>query len=98
MVGGKAEGAESFPETAIREALEELGGLPPGRFVDHVSYGDSQGNHFLTMVLDVASEARLTWRPRLDHEHQTCGWFSLDRLPEPLHPGVDFTLRHSSVF
>jgi 8-oxo-dGTP pyrophosphatase MutT (NUDIX family) len=95
MVGGMVERAESFPEAAIREATEELGGLPPGRVIDHVSYGDGGGNHFLTLVYDVTPATRLTWNPRLDWEHNACGWFPFSTLPEPLHPGAHYTLQNS---
>ncbi|MEN4224054.1 NUDIX domain-containing protein [Serratia marcescens] len=77
--GGKLEEGET-PETAARrEVLEECGvdyaaPLTPHALIDgYVTYIAEGGEQFEAV---------------LNEENQAYGWFSLDELPEPLHPGM----------
>lgn len=77
--GGKLEEGETPEAAARREVLEECGvdyaaPLTPHALIDgYVTYIAEEGEQFEAV---------------LNEENQAYGWFSLDELPEPLHPGM----------
>ncbi|MGQ6297122.1 NUDIX hydrolase [Serratia sp. IR-2025] len=77
--GGKLEEGETPEAAARREVLEECGvdyaaPLTPHALIDgYVTYIAEGGEQFEAV---------------LNEENQAYGWFSLDELPEPLHPGM----------
>ncbi|MEL5258408.1 NUDIX hydrolase [Serratia nevei] len=77
--GGKLEEGETPEAAARREVSEECGvdyaaPLTPHALIDgYVTYIAEGGEQFEAV---------------LNEENQAYGWFSLDELPEPLHPGM----------
>lgn len=77
--GGKLGEGETPEAAARREVLEECGvdyaaPLTPHALIDgYVTYIAEGGEQFEAV---------------LNEENQAYGWFSLDELPEPLHPGM----------
>ena len=77
--GGRIEEGETPEAAARREVLEECGfdclaPLTPYTLIDgYVTYIAEGGEQFEAV---------------LNEENQAYGWFSLDDLPEPLHPGM----------
>ncbi|MDN0028651.1 NUDIX domain-containing protein [Serratia marcescens] len=77
--GGKLEEGETPEAAARREVLEECGvdyatPLTPHALIDgYVTYIAEGGEQFEAV---------------LNEENQAYGWFSLDELPKPLHPGM----------
>ncbi|WP_199637425.1 NUDIX domain-containing protein [Serratia sp. PAMC26656] len=77
--GGKLDEGEPPEAAARREVLEECGvdyaaPLTPHALIDgYVTYIAEGGEQFEAV---------------LNEENQAYGWFSLDELPEPLHPGM----------
>jgi uncharacterized protein len=88
LPGGQVEEGESHEDAARRECGEELGDcsfdgmmelrrtMTPGRF-EHVTYSVPTREEFY---------------PELNAEHDSFGWFPLDRFPERTHPGVKMAL------
>lgn len=76
---GQIEDDETAAEAAVRELAEEAGYR--GR-VDLVSeqVGWRHFHHFVAVV-------PRQFRHRLNWENDDAGWFAIDALPEPLHPG-----------
>lgn len=83
--GGSAELGETPLRAALREVVEEIGGLPsPGIFV-----GQKKVGSFTTFVWLVDPSVLDAFRPRLNWEHDAA---LLKTVPEalllPLHPGL----------
>jgi len=74
--------------SAIKEATEELGGMPKGSVAGSVVFhkGDFTYETFLFKTEDA------DFKPTLNWEHTEAGWYPLDKLPKPLHPGVKWAL------
>lgn len=87
--GGSVEGDETPEQAARREMLEETGIYLP---MLGPALGDFEGFQLFGAVVDVPFDVKL------NNEHTEAGWFDLDALPEPLHPGcADFVRRAASV-
>ena len=84
--GGGKECMESELEAAVRELVEEAG--PPPLF-DITGYVELPG---AVTFLGICSPKR--WKPKLNDENSDAGWFSLWRLPQPMHPGALEALDH----
>lgn len=89
--GGRVEPGETEEEAAIKEAIEELGVVPPFRILAQDVYvsGDFRYTTYLGSVKE--SHAKL-WKPILNWENDDWGWFSPRKLPKLLHPNVKRTI------
>jgi 8-oxo-dGTP pyrophosphatase MutT (NUDIX family) len=95
LVGGTNLVGENPWQGLQREIAEEIGSvpdikkaLPLEKFVSN----DSVFN-FHTYFCVVEEE----FVPVLSDEHSAWGWFSLDRLPKPVHRGLDLSLRNRII-
>ena len=89
LPGGGAEEGESAEEAAEREAAEELGNTAPvgeKRLIDKIK--TPNGIIFHTFAQAVGEK----FSPRLNAEHSDSGWYSPEKLPNPMHPAVSRTL------
>ena len=76
--GGGSEPNETKAETAKREVIEEVGSMPPIKRVINYSI----------FVCEITPQAKNEWKPMLNWEHETSGWFKLNELPMDLFPGL----------
>ena len=95
LVGGTNLVGENPWQGLHREIEEEIGSIPAikktlplEKFVSN----DSVFN-FHTYFCVVDEE----FVPVLSTEHSAWGWFSLDRLPKPVHRGLDLSLRNKVI-
>lgn len=91
--GGAVDGDDLY-ESALRETGEELGPIPPHEVFGEVMFqdGDFRYTTFLARLADSAKE----WSPDVDDlnwENDEARWFRIDRLPAPLHFGVEHIVR-----
>ena len=87
-----------FVSTALREAEEECGSLPPGfsmgDVVNETTFED-EGFRYVTFVVDIALEQKEAWDlVSNDGETSEFRWFPRGALPGNLHFGVRYTLGH----
>lgn len=87
--GGSGEAGEEPEEAALREAREELGGLPRIRLLPAEPFWHARGPFFVfaTFLAEFAAGQEL-WRPRLNPESDDWGWFDSRSLPSPLMSGA----------
>jgi 8-oxo-dGTP pyrophosphatase MutT (NUDIX family) len=90
--GGAVKPGEDVVAGALREFCEEMGSVPPLQLTSWHPVRIPKGV-FTTVVATIPTNAGLHWRPRLNWEHDHWGWFHVDRLPRPLHPGVKHFIR-----
>jgi len=86
--GGKLEQGESFKDAAVRELHEECGAVlhrPEHLSRLDTSFGDVNYVTYLGHI-------DLPFAPKLNEEHSEHKWVHLNKLPTPLHPGVDQTI------
>ncbi len=84
---------ETLYDTAVREALEELGSVPDvaaalGSLV--VDWGEEDENKFTVFFVETTANNG-TWRAKLNEEHTASAWFALSDLGDgdvELHPVV----------
>lgn len=77
---GAIEPGEDPVDAAIREAAEEAALVGPYMIVMQLVEPRQPFHHFIALV-DRELPVRLNW------ESCAYGWFPIDALPEPLHPG-----------
>jgi 8-oxo-dGTP pyrophosphatase MutT (NUDIX family) len=80
--GGHLEPSESFAEAAIREAHEEVGGLPKiqKKLDKNIIIDDDK--KIVTYVCLVSLKDKEKWTPVLNDESEECKWFHVDEIPE----------------
>ena len=93
LPGGRADDYETPEMTARRECQEEIGALPYGELelITDTKLPDDSGKKvsFLTYRMHIMHK----FTPKLDKsEHTAYAWRTPDNPPEPLHPGVKFTV------
>jgi len=97
--GGAVRDGEPVAGTALREAEEEMRGLPsyelsePRSFVWHAPDKASKFK-YTTLVFEL-SEVPKRWHPILNWEHDDWRWFDIEeaKLHPVVHPGVKWVLR-----
>lgn len=90
LPGGKIEAHESARTAAIRELEEETGWNGPVTVLkDPLFIFEEPNFEFLTYFGYIEDE----FGPRLNWESDDAGWFSLGKLPSPLHFGVAALMR-----
>lgn len=82
--GGGRDHDEDPYETAQREVEEETGRELRGQLLDYHQTDPDDGLDFITFVSPVDDE----FEPEINAESADAGWFPIDDLPEPLHPGI----------
>lgn len=93
LPGGNCDAEDaSLQETAVREALGELGTLPPLHLAGEclTTRGKRLEKHYTVFVCEVEHAVRASWTPALNAEHVEFRWFFLRwlTLPTPVWPPV----------
>ncbi len=90
LPGGGVEAGETPELGAVRENREEMGvDIDPASLRDFDKKTTPTGMAFHTF----ATKAPAKFCPKLNDEHLGYGWFSLNALPQPMHPAVEATLK-----
>lgn len=76
---------------ALREASEELGNIPKFQVLDRVIYRDG-GFTYTTYVVGISPLTKKFWQIQLNWENDEARWFSINRVPRNLHPGVQYLI------
>ncbi|KAL6768337.1 hypothetical protein F751_6547 [Auxenochlorella protothecoides] len=103
LPGGNVEaGDESLLATAVREAVEEVGVLPPFTISGEIktARGKRGQKHFTVFIATLLPEDRQAWTPVLNHEHSEFQWYPVPGLCAgtlPLHPVVDKLFRQGEL-
>jgi 8-oxo-dGTP pyrophosphatase MutT (NUDIX family) len=88
-------------QSALKEAREEMGRLPPGGDAQpsdvHVAEDPISHFRYTTYSIELAEVAFFGWEPRLNWEHDDWGWFTVHEalMQLDLHPGVADMLSRS---
>ena len=84
-VGGYAEAGETPIQTAVREATEELGGIPRLSVMVEPFWQNVDGDFkFATFLAVMEDEGAL--EPQLNEENDDFGWFDPGQLPADTMP------------
>lgn len=89
LPGGRADGAETSLEAALREAAEELGALPEAQVVGRFGVRRARSGRYDVYVCRTEPATRDAWEPTLCPEHTRYRWVRLEWLfsrLERLHP------------
>lgn len=87
--GGALEADETEMEAAIREGIEELGGLPRLQVEPAAVWWAPNPYFAFSLFLARMEPGQMAWEPDLNEEHDAYGWFLPRRLPDPHLPAVD---------
>ena len=85
--GGRVEPGESDLEAALAETEEELGGFPSLQVIGEKSMRSGDFT-YTTFFASMPGELAQAWTPQLNWENDEWKWFSKNKLPIRLHPGV----------
>lgn len=85
--GGSAEPDETPIQTAVREATEELGGIPLLLVRTDPFWQDVDGGFPFATFLALRKGKNL-WEPQLNEENEAFGWFSPRKLPKDTMPAT----------
>ena len=87
--GGRIEPGESEEVAAIQEATEELGPMPPLKFVDRDVYTSGDFS-YVTFLALMSGENAEGWKPELNWENDAWIWVDLSDLVgiREIHPNV----------
>jgi 8-oxo-dGTP pyrophosphatase MutT (NUDIX family) len=88
--GGALDYGEMPVQTAVREAFEETGITLGYEDIEPFHECNTKGLRFTTFLRQVDEE----FIPELNDEHDAYCWAPISKPVEPLHPGVEETLRH----
>lgn len=89
--GGSVDQGEKPMDAAVREAHEEVGFDGRMMVKGPIYVHRSAGLEFHTFLGFVPTQ----FAPSINWESVSCGWFAMNRLPHPLHPGLeDMMLKH----
>lgn len=78
--GGHVEEGESFSQAALREANEEVGGLPPRQELGVESFNEDD-KEIIIYICSVRLTDKNSWNPKLNLEASSYDWFELDAIP-----------------
>jgi ADP-ribose pyrophosphatase YjhB (NUDIX family) len=92
FVGGKIEKDEIIINGIHREITEEMGFVPEIKKFLPIDVFKSMDNNFMYYSVVILVDNEFT--PALNHENSGYGWFSVNALPKPLHPGAKTVLLH----
>lgn len=95
VVGGMIEPNEEPYNAAIRECLEELKILPKFDVLIGTTEFIDNNFHYTTFIYSVSLQEKEKWNPQLNWENDDYGWFSINKLPGRLHPGLIWTLEQT---
>lgn len=87
--GGRVEPGENPEEAALSEAEEELGPLPPMKFVDHDEYVSGEFS-YTTFLAHMDGKVAQPWKPELNWENDAWLWVTPQDLRgiSEVHPNV----------
>jgi 8-oxo-dGTP pyrophosphatase MutT (NUDIX family) len=87
--GGRIEPGEQEEEAALGEATEELGSIPPIKFVNRDVYTSGDFS-FVTFLALMNGKKAARWKPTLNWENDAWIWAKQDELHEiaEVHPNV----------
>ncbi len=90
--GGHVEKDESFSQAALREANEEVGGLPPRQELGIESFKEDD-KKIIIYVCSVLLKDKKSWKPKLNSESSDYNWFSFDYIPSNTFDTIKSTIK-----
>lgn len=87
--GGRVEPGEKEEQAALREAREELGPIPPLKFVDRDVYTSGDFS-YITFLAFMSGKDADPWKPELNWENDAWAWLLPSELKgiAGIHPNV----------
>ena len=88
LPGGQRDRGETARSAAMREAMEEMGGVPPHEQLGQLVFRRGH-KEYRVLVLRTAKSVRRKWAPKLNAEHDDYRWVDVSwclRHIKRLHP------------